>query len=100
MTMDAVTIETLPTTKSLLSTKVPESTDIAKEKDDDILYVDEIDEDDEIRLRLSDDEEIEQENTLGDTENQQANLQLNKNGKKQKLIALNKLSYLNSAIYL
>ncbi|XP_011504546.1 PREDICTED: MATH and LRR domain-containing protein PFE0570w [Ceratosolen solmsi marchali] len=78
MTMDAVTIETLPTTKSLLSTKVPESTDIAKEKDDDILFIDEIDEDDEIRLRLSDDEEVEQENTLEHTENQEASLQLKK----------------------
>ena len=85
--MDAVRIESLPSAKSLLNTKVSETTDISKEKDDDILFIDDIDEDDEIRLRLSDEEEIEQDNTSGHSENQ-----LKKNGKKNLLIE--KMSYL------
>lgn len=81
MTMDAVKIDTLPTNKSLLSSKVPDTTDISKEKDDDILFVDDIDEDDEIRLRLSDDEELEQDNTSRHGESQHTNLDNKINGK-------------------
>ncbi|OXU18549.1 hypothetical protein TSAR_009650 [Trichomalopsis sarcophagae] len=77
MTMDAVKIDALPTNKSLISSKVPDTTDISKEKDDDILFVDDIDEDDDneqIRLRLSDDEEVEQDITSRHGESQQTNL--------------------------
>lgn len=84
--MDAVRIDTLPSTKPLLSTKVPDTTDISKEKDDDILFIDDIDEDDEIRLRLSDDEELEQDSTSRHSESQQIKLDTEINGKELKLI--------------
>ena len=62
--MDAITIETIPTAKSILNTKIS----------------DDIDED-EIRLRLSDDEEVDPE-TSRSIESSQASLQPKHKGKR------------------
>lgn len=78
--MDAVRIETLTTSKSLIVNKnVSKSTDITKKSSDDF-FVD--DEDDEIRLRLSDDEEFEQDKISEQAKIQQTRLQLKTDGKK------------------
>lgn len=85
--MDAVKIGTLPTTKPLLSNKIYESTDSLREKIDDISFTED-NEDEEMRLRLSDEEDNEQENISSNVQNHQANSQLKKDGKKLSLVQL------------
>ena len=69
MKMEAIKLDTLPTSNSnsicLINSKLPETSDfISKEKEDELLYgEDDLDDDDELRLRLSDDEDNGQEST-------------------------------------
>ncbi|XP_058807549.1 dentin sialophosphoprotein isoform X2 [Phymastichus coffea] len=77
MMMDAVKIGTVPTTKPLLINKIIETTDSSKEKIDDISFTED-NEDDEMRLRLSDEEENEQDNIFSNIQNHQPNSLLKK----------------------
>ncbi|KAJ8669716.1 hypothetical protein QAD02_000975 [Eretmocerus hayati] len=72
--MDAVRIETLPNTKSLVNASATETTDNSEGKDEAIFSVDEISEDDEIQLRLSDDEDTEPDNVSDHSKCPQTNI--------------------------
>lgn len=79
--MEVLKIETLTSSKSLLvHADTSETTDITKDDNDDF-FVNEIDEGDEIHLRLSDDEEFEQDHISEHAEILKTRVQLERDGK-------------------